>query len=329
MKDKASCLLKNKGRGVCVLSFPLAHFCGYEINDIVSDASAQAEIMKYIAENFSVGAVCTPMDLSVEAEAFGAEISFSRGKIPEVSSVLISDISLASGLEIPSVESGRCSVFSEGVKRAKNLLGNLPVIAGVIGPYSLACRLRGITDFMLDCIDDEDSSEDLLEKITVFLKKYIRLLKKSGADGILLAEPAAGLLSPSAAQRFSNCYVKEIFDEFRNEDFLLGYHNCGSSVNNMPALLAQLEADFYHFGNAVDIAAVIPFLPHTSIVMGNIDPVLLKNGSENEIRQAVENIFDSCSQFDNFMISPGCDIPAEADISKIKLYFDLVSKHYE
>ena len=159
-------------------------------------------------------------------------------------------------------------------------------------------------------------------------ERYIERFIDAGADGVIMAEPAAGMLSPSLAAEFSTPYVKQIIDAVQGEDFLFCYHNCGNAVADMVDDLATLGADIYHFGNAIDLPRVLARLPKEAIVMGNVDPVLFKTATPEQIRQAVQSVYDQCAKYDNFMISSGCDIPAEAKWENIDAYFEKVRELY-
>ena len=52
----------------------------------------------------------------------------------------------------------------------------------------------------------------LLDISTQFLIARAKAYKEAGANGILLAEPTAGLLSPKVCAMFSDQYVKRIVD---------------------------------------------------------------------------------------------------------------------
>jgi uroporphyrinogen decarboxylase len=70
--------------------------------------------------------------------------------------------------------------------------------------------------------------ETVLEKVTLFLIEYAKAFKEAGANGIMMAEPAAGLLSPSLIEEFSNPYVQRIREAVEDDNFLFVYHNCGN-----------------------------------------------------------------------------------------------------
>lgn len=328
MKIKVENFLKNKDKTVPVLSFPSTNLLGISVRELISSAEMQAKGMKAIAETCPVGASLNMMDLSVEAEAFGATIRFSDIEVPTVLEGIISDIEDVDDIVVPKVGAGRTAICIEGVKKAKEEIKDLPVFCGVIGPYSLAGRLFDMSELMIECFENPDKVKVLLSKVTEFLINYIKAFKEAGADGVIMAEPAAGLLSADFAEEFSMPYVDQIFDAAGSDDFITCYHNCGNSVNNMLDLVAEVHADIIHLGNAIDLKKALEVLPKDKIVMGNVDPVLFKTGEPEKIKAEVKRVFSECSSHENFMISTGCDVPAEARWDNIKAYFDTVKELY-
>ncbi len=328
MKAKVQKLLNNKEKTVPILSFPSTQLLDISVNELISSAEMQVKGMKAICDRGNMGASLNMMDLSVEAEAFGAKIRFSDGEIPNVEKGIIDDIMDAENIAVPSIGSGRTAVFIDGVKRAKEEITHIPVFCGVIGPYSLAGRLFDMTELMMECFDSPAEAKILLSKATEFIKNYVKAFKAVGADGVIMAEPAAGLLSPSLADEFSIPFVKKIFDAVNDENFVICYHNCGNAVVQMADGIASLGADIYHFGNAINMTDIITKMPIDSVVMGNIDPLLFKNGTVEDIRNGVQKLYDECGKYDNFMISSGCDIPATAKWENLDAYFEKVKELY-
>jgi uroporphyrinogen decarboxylase len=185
-----------------------------------------------------------------------------------------------------------------------------------------------MTELMLSCYDEPDQVKILLSKATSFIKAYVQAFKVAGADGVFLAEPAAGLLSPALAEEFSTPYVQEIFDAVNDDDFVVCYHNCGNSVADMLDTIATLSADIFHFGNAIDLRKALKEMPRDKVIMGNVDPVLLKTGSVEEVRMEVIRVYQACTQYENFMISTGCDVPAASKWDNIDAYFNAVRELY-
>ena len=329
MKSIVKTLLAHKDKTVPILSFPSAQLLGVSVNALIHSPDLQAQGMLAIAKRCPVGASLHMMDLSVEADAFGAQIRFAEDEVPTVTKGVLEAIEDVDSLVVPSAREGRCALYLQAVKKAKSMISDRPVFCGAIGPYSLAGRLFDMTELMMACYDSPDEVHALLKKTTAFLIDYLKGFKEAGADGVILAEPAAGLLSPSLAAEFSMPYVKEIFDSIGDENFVLCYHNCGNAASQMGADLAALPADVFHFGNAVDIKALLPHFSSEQIVMGNLDPLLLKNGTKEEVEQTVKDIFAACSMYENFMLSTGCDVPAAASWENIDTYFETVTKLYQ
>ena len=328
MKTIARRLLLHKEKTVPILSFPAAQLLGISVRELIGSAEMQARGMAAIVARCPVGAALNMMDLSVEAEAFGARIRVSENENPTVEAGILDDIGDAAAVSAPPVGAGRTGVYLEGVRLAKARIDDVPVFCGAIGPYSLAGRLFDMTELMLACYDSPEAVKALLGTCAAFITSYILAFREAGADGVILAEPAAGLLSPALAEEFSTPYVKKIFDAADRDDFALCYHNCGGSAADMAGSLAGLPADIFHFGNAVDLEKALDAIPADRVVMGNVDPVLFRRGTPEQIRADVRRVFGACGDRPNFMISGGCDIPAASPWENIDAYFSAVGECY-
>ena len=311
-----------KKRGLPILSFPAIQKMGVTVEQLVKDPELQAQAMALIAGETDTLAAVSLMDLSVEAEAFGAQVRFSAQEIPAVVGQLVSDEEEAEALEIPDLEQGRIPVFVEGVRLAKQRITDKPVIAGMIGPFSLAGRLMDVTEIMYVCYDEPEVVHTVLEKAAQFQIRYGLALKAAGADAIMMAEPLAGILSPDMAGEFSVPYVKRIIDALQGENFAVIYHNCGDSVASMPQLLFTQGAAAYHFGNSVDMEQMLKAAPADILCMGNVDPAgQITRGTPESVREATRALLEKCGSYPNFVASSGCDIPAHAGWDNIQAFF--------
>lgn len=328
MKKLTKKILSDKKATLPILSFPAVQLSDVSVKTLVTSSQAQADGMAAIFERGMMGALVTPMDLSVEAECFGAEIMMPDNEVPTVVCPIIDDISEVSELSVPSVGSKRSGIFVEGTRLARQKLPNTPIFCGAIGPFSLAGRLFDMSELMMECYDSPDEVNELLDKATEFIIEYIKAHKAAGADGVILAEPAAGLLSPSLCEEFSCVYVKRIIEAVADDDFVFCYHNCGGSVEACAEAISALGADIYHFGNAVNLSNVIKKMPHDSVVMGNIDPLIFRSGDTEQVRHAVDKVYSELSSYENFMISSGCDIPADAKWENLDAYFNRLKELY-
>lgn len=311
-----------KKRGLPILSFPASQKLGVSVGELVKSSELQARAMETVAKETDTLAAVSLMDLSVEAEAFGAEVKFADDEVPVVLGQLVCDEDGANELEVPSLDAGRAKVCAEGIRLAKERITDKPVLAGMIGPYSLAGRLMDVTEIMYLCFDEPETVHIVLDKVTKYLISYGQLLKDAGADGIMMAEPLAGILSPDMADEFSFPYVKRIIDALQDDSFALIYHNCGNSVPDMLDGIYAQGAAAYHFGNAVDMESILNATPDGIICMGNVDPVAqFTDGTPDSMRASVKELMEKCGKHADFIPSSGCDIPAKAKWENIDAFF--------
>ena len=308
-----------------ILSFPAAQKMGVSVETLVKSSELQSQAMQIVARDTATIAAVSLMDLSVEAEAFGAQVRFTKDEVPAITGQLVSDEDEANDLEVPELSAGRALLCVEAVRAAKQTITDKPVIAGMIGPYSLAGRLMDVTEIMYLCFDEPETVHTVLDKATQYLIRYGQAMKDAGADGIMMAEPLAGILSPDMAVEFSMPYVKRIIDALQDEAFAVIYHNCGNSVPQMLEAIYQLGASAYHFGNAINMEAVMKVTPADILVMGNIDPAgQFASGTVESITAATRDLLDKCGSYPNFVPSSGCDIPAHAKWENIDAFFKAV-----
>ncbi|MBQ7011821.1 MAG: uroporphyrinogen decarboxylase family protein [Clostridia bacterium] len=316
-----------KKQGLPILSFPAAQRLGVTVEALVKDAELQARAIEHVACATNTIAAISLMDLSVEAEAFGAQVRFAPEEVPAVIGQLVCDETDADALEIPDLSAGRASVCVEGIRLAAERITDKPVLAGMIGPYSLAGRLMDVTEIMYLCFDEPETVHKVLDKVTVYLIEYAKAFKAAGASGILMAEPLAGIMSPDMADEFSVPYVKRVIEAVQDGDFAVIYHNCGNAVLSMAEEIFSQGAAAYHFGNAIDMEKILEKAPKDKVCMGNIDPVAqFTDGTPDSMKNAVNDLFDRCAKYPNFVISSGCDIPHHASWENIDAFFSAVGE---
>ena len=328
-KWKEEIMASPEKKAMPILSFPCVQLMGITVKQLIGDSALQAEGMKKVAERIDSLASLSMMDLSVEAEAFGSEIRKSDDEVPTVIGRIINTEEDADNLKVPLVSSGRTALYINAVKKALGEIKDRPVFAGVIGPFSLAGRLMDMSEIMANCYEEPDFVNKTLEKTTAFITEYILEFKKAGVNGILMAEPAAGLLSPGLVEEFSSRYIKEIAARVKDDNFFFAYHNCGPNTPLMLPSLIGIGADAYHFGDAVKLKQVLEGMPGDVLVMGNVSPAAqFRNGTSESIYAVTTEILKQCSVHKNFVISSGCDIPPLSPWANIDSFFKAVKDFY-
>ena len=312
-----------------LLSYPSIQLMFVNIEELCWDSKFQALGMRLLADRYDMPIASGYMDLSVEAEAFGANCVHRADEIPTITGKLIETQEQADALKVPEIGDGRTAIVVDGIKKAKMLIGDRPVFANCCGPFSLAGRLMEVNEILLMTLEDPDVVHTVLKKATEFLRKYIRAFKEVGADGLIMAEPLAGLLSPSLMQEFSTDYVKELSEEFQDKEFLIMYHNCAGGMERKIEETVDTGCKMFHFGDSVDMMEILDKMPDDVMVLGNISPSAVFNAdSSNKMAISTANLLIRCMLHQNFMISSGCDIPADTSIENIDKFFEVVELGY-
>ena len=315
--------LRNHKKVFPILSFPAVQLLNCSVKELLFDSHLQAKAMMMVAEICQLPAAIGLMDLSIEAECFGANIRFEDNDVPSVIGAIVEDD--ASELIVPDVYTKRAKIYIDAAQEAVSMIGDKPVFPGMIGPFSLAGRLLDVSEALALCYEDPDLVHEVLEKVTQFLINYGQAFKKVGAKGVIMAEPLAGILSPNLVKEFSCDYVKRIVDELQDDDFIVIYHNCGNNTIKMIDSLLEIGCPIYHFGNAIDMN-----IPDHIIAMGNIDPVgVLRDGTVEDVKKAVQDLWNDCGQYDNYILSSGCDIPCSTPWENIECLINTGNAYYE
>ncbi len=326
---KADLIASKTKRAMPILSFPCVSLMDITVAQLTSDPELQARGMKLVTDRAPTAAAVSMMDLSVEAEAFGATAHFMPGEVPTVKEALVTTPEEAVALQVPAVGAGRTGKYVEAIRQACQLITDRPVLAGVIGPYSLAGRLMGVSDIMIQCYDEPEAVHTVLQKATDFLAAYVLAYKAAGAHGVVIAEPLAGLLSPILAEEFSEPYVRQMAQAAKSDDFLVIYHNCGNNTPVMMDSILRTGCDGYHFGDAVDLSRLVGRVPKDLLVMGNVSPsAQFLSGTPESIRENTLQVMAACSPgHPNFVISSGCDIPPMSPWDNIDAFFKAVDEY--
>jgi uroporphyrinogen decarboxylase len=328
MKSWINQQLSNKIRiAIPIMTHPGIEMIGKKVIDAVQNGEVHAQAIKKLTEVYPSAATTVIMDLTLEAEAFGCQIEFQENDMPHILGRLLTCGEDIDNLKVPNLNLGRVQEYLKANKLTVELGIQKPVLAGVIGPFSLAGRLYDVSEIMISCYIEPDSIMLLLDKCTEFIIKYCRKLKAIGCSGVVVAEPAAGLLSNEDCQTFSSEYVKRLVDELQDEYFTIILHNCGNKGHCTDAML-YTGANAYHFGNAIDMVETLNYCPKDKLIMGNVDPVgVMKMLSPNEIKAYVSDLLKSTSGFDNFVLSTGCDLPPHVPDENIKAFFETLDEY--
>lgn len=310
-----------KKTAIPIMTHPGIEMNGRSVREAVTDGKVHYEAIRSLYEKYPSAAATVIMDLTVEAEAFGAEVIFPLHEVPSVTSPLLTNENAIKNLNIPELNKGRICEYLTANRLAAEQITDRPVWAGCIGPFSLAGRLYDMSEMMMLIYINPDAANVLLRKCTDFILAYGKALKETGVNGIVIAEPAAGLLPNEDCRQYSSVFIKEIVDVLQDDYFSIILHNCGNTGHCTPAMIYTGAAG-YHFGNQIDMKEAMKEVPAHALGMGNLDPVtVFKQGTPESVEKATLALLRDMENYPNFVLSTGCDTPPLVPFENIDAFF--------
>lgn len=320
-------MLQEKKRvAIPIMTHPGIELIGKTVRQAVTDGEVHADAICALNEKYPAAAVTAIMDLTVEAEAFGAQVLFSDDEIPNITGRLVSDFDSVQALAVPDLMSGRVQEYLKANRLTAERIKDKPIYGGCIGPFSLAGRLYDMTELMLAIYLEPDTVSLLLDKCTEFILGYVKAMKETGISGVVMAEPAAGLISNEDCNAYSTVYVKKIVEAVQDDSFMVILHNCGNTGHCTDAMVNS-GARGLHFGNKADMVEALNACPSDISVMGNLDPVcIMQQASPEKVKSETLALLEATAKWDNFILSTGCDVPPHIPFENINAFYEALNE---
>ncbi|MHB1455811.1 MAG: uroporphyrinogen decarboxylase family protein [Armatimonadota bacterium] len=310
---------------------PLAGFPGKALTHTtveqnLHDGALQAETIIALHKAVDLDIVFPMMDLTVEAEALGATINWNIDELPAVTGIKVETLEDAEALVIPEIGVGnRLNVFVDTCSGLKKAFPDKPVWAYALGPFSIAGRLMGMTEIAIATKLEPELVHATLTKCNTLLKKYIKALLNTGVDGLMILEPASGMLNVDDANEFSNYYIKDLVDLIKAEGKTPSLHNCGR-IQHLVESLCETGIEALHVGSVTDPQAIYSRVAKDVVLMGNLDPTeIFLRGTPGSVREETMKLSDRMADCERFIISSGCDLPPGTPTENIQAFESAIS----
>jgi len=261
--------------------------------------------------------VRVPFCLTVEAETLGCKIDLENEKSqPSVQEHILMEKENLDNLQVPEPEKdGRMPVVGEAVSMLKEKVGDeLPVICGIVSPFTLAGHLRGVEFLLMDTFDDPEFVENVVSFAGDVTAVYGKYLESQGADSICLIDPSATteLIGPDLFASLAAPNIKKVVDSLSTPVVL---HICGDTM----AILEDMEgtgAKGISIDHIVDTAKAKSILKDAALV-GNINPVdSLMFGDQGTVLKNAQACFEGGTD----IMAPGCGISPNTPTENILAY---------
>lgn len=190
---------------------------------------------------------------------------------------------------------------------------------GCFGPLTVAACIVGVEECVRMVHKRPEVLHAVLRRVTDFMLLLAREEQRLGADSFWIAEPVASLLSPRSCRVFCTPYLKEIFDALDIPGVL---HVCGNTDPHLGALL-ETGAQALSIDWCTDLVRYLEAAPDDVVIMGNISPMLLWQGTQDEVRAQTEALMRQTRDYKNFVLATGCQVPSAAPRENVELMLDI------
>jgi len=302
-----------------LIGYPGARLTKTTLRQNLSDAKTHIRSILAAHERWPADIVLPMMDLAVEAGALGLATRFPENESPTVEEHPVREVSdLDRFRDIDVLSDRRLQSFLQTLSALAELSDTL-LCAYVSGPFTLAGLLMGANDIAMATIRNPDLVHAAVEFSAQVIEAYATACIAAGACGVVILEPTAVLLSPSAFETFSGCHIARLTDRLGVPSVL---HVCGQTTPLLDAMCAT-GVDGLSLDAPVDFPKVMSRVPPTVTMIGNIDPVRIMGADDaNVVRTEVENLRAGMAARSNFILSTGCDLPLDTPPENIDVFLD-------
>jgi uroporphyrinogen decarboxylase len=209
---------------------------------------------------------------------------------------------------------------------SKTFPSNVNNLGYVIGPITLAGELMGVEQVCMATVMDPDFVKKQLEFSVKVISDYSNALINAGADGIVVLEPTAMLLSPPSYAEFSLEPFKELLDKADNKNLILPI--CGNTKHLIEGM-CKTGTTGLSLDAPMNFEELKEQVPSNIALIGNVDPVnVMLTGTPEKVEKETKNLIKKMSSSDNFILSTGCDLPLDTPMENIDAFMK-VAKNWK
>jgi len=302
---------------VPLLGYPGVVGAGLTVREALTDVPSHMRCLQFLVDRFDPACLFFIMDLTVEAEAVGAKIEFGEAGPPSVAEHPIKSLDDLQKLSVPNpADHGRMPLFNEVVRAMSDSFDCVTAAYG-IGPFTLAAELVGAEELAVRAVTEPEFARAVIDYSRSVTHAYTTSLAISGAQIIAILEPTAVILSPAMFDDLCVGPLTSIAEAIKEEAAHPVLHICGDSTHLLRGMVS-CGVHGLSLDSPVDLDEAFDAAPADVLVIGNVDPVgTMVEGTVEDVAAAARELLDRFASEPNFVLSSGCDLPAETPFENI------------
>ncbi|ETA69387.1 MAG: [methyl-Co(III) methanol/glycine betaine-specific corrinoid protein]:coenzyme methyltransferase [Methanolobus sp.] len=233
----------------------------------------------------------------------------------------------AANFSIPAdlAKSRRIEIMLKTAEIIKDRISDdIPLVAGMIGPASIAFYLSGAKNYLHWCITDPELLKRLMKLGTEICIEYSNLLFERGVDAVVIIDSEAGpdLLPPPL---FTELVLPEyhlLTSEMKGHKIL---HICGDATDILDPM-ANSGFEGLSIEERTDLSYAKSIVGDRACLIGNLSPAatLLSKSTDQIKKEAKQCIEDGAG-----ILAPGCGIAPRTPVENIKAFVASRDEYYK
>jgi len=297
---------------------------GYKLVDLLGKGPLAAEIISETAREIESDIVWPSSGYhNLLVHALGGKIIFREKGTMDVQEPLLKSTADLEKIDLTALQSDQWigSIWEAAGLVAQWVGGDYLVGSSSWGPFTLAGQFYGVERIMSGLYKDQAAVKAVLDFTADLTLAYLLPFVRQGVAMISLAEPTASgdLISRRHFQEFVFPYVRKVAAGLKEEGALITLHICGN-ISDRLDLILEMGVDLLSLDYKVDVGLAKEVLGTKIAFAGNVNPVLLQNGSLEEVAKAAKECLAKGGADGNFVLMPGCDLPLRAAVENIHLF---------
>jgi MtaA/CmuA family methyltransferase len=308
-----------------LLMFFTADRAGLPYREYATNGSALAQAQLLVQQRFDLDAITVCSDAFRISADLGGDMAYPETKTPYLQTPLVKSAGDVEKLGHPDPTNPRSRMGDRVLatsEMVQAVAGQVAVLGWVDMPFAEACSLCGVSQFMLMLQDDPVTAHGLLAHLTSIVIDFALAQVKVGADMIGAGDAAASLISPKTYAGFALPYEQEVCRAVHAAGGLVKLHICGKTTHLLEEMVNS-DADLFNVDHLVPLdKARDVYASNRKCFKGNLDPVtqMMQASPEQCAARAFECI--AAAQGTRYMLSAGCEVPAETSDEVFKAFCD-------
>jgi uroporphyrinogen decarboxylase len=300
-----------------------AKYAGVKYKDFCLNYKDKCQTNIRCANDFSYDWVNVMSDAYAEASAYGTKLTYPEDNLPQVTELLVKEISDIDKLKVLKVnEHSRLKARVDEIREFNRLVGNTQFICGwVEGPLAAFCDVRDLSAACMDMYENPEKLKLALNIMTESAAAFITAQVKAGAHCIGIGDAVCSLISPELYQEFVFPLEKALVEHTHSLNARVKLHICGNTTAILPDMI-KTGADIVDIDHLVgSMSNFIDLFPSKQVPSGNSDPVsVIRDGTRESINESVLQCYRATNG--RGIVSAGCEIPPDTSLENFRAYRD-------